>query len=93
VQPDQLDPVVDNTATSLHAATAWRWQATFTPPSAGTWQLKIFAVHQSSAQLFVDGLDTAGSPPDQPGRIWRGRRLWHEQLAELARPAADGKIP
>jgi len=58
---DQLDPVVDSTATSLPAATAWRWQATFTPPSAGTWQLKIFAVHQSSAQLFVDGLDTAAS--------------------------------
>jgi beta-glucosidase len=56
---DQLDPVVDRTATSLPAATAWRWQATFTAPSAGTWQLKIFAVHQSSAQLFVDGLDTA----------------------------------
>lgn len=58
---DQLDPVVDSTATSLPAATAWRWQATFTAPSAGTWQLKIFAVHQSSAQLFVDGLDTAAS--------------------------------
>jgi beta-glucosidase len=56
---DQLDPVVDNTATSLPAATAWRWQAMFTAPSAGAWQLKIFAVHQSSAQLFVDGLDTA----------------------------------
>ena len=55
---DQLDPVVDNTATSLPPATAWRWQATFTAPSAGTWQLKIFAVHQSSAQLFVDGFDT-----------------------------------
>ena len=58
---DQLDPVVDLTAASLPAATAWRWQATFTAPSAGTWQLKIFAVHQSSAQLFVDGLDTTAS--------------------------------
>jgi beta-glucosidase len=55
---DQLDPIIDDTATSLPAATAWRWRATFTAPSAGTWQLKIFAVHQSSAQLFVDGLDT-----------------------------------
>jgi beta-glucosidase len=58
---DQLDPVVDDTATSLPAGTAWRWQATFTAPSAGTWQLKIFAVHQSSAQLFVDGLDTTAN--------------------------------
>jgi beta-glucosidase len=57
--PDELDPVVDATATSLPAATAWRWQTTLTAPAAGTWQLKIFAVHQSSAQLFVDGLDTA----------------------------------
>jgi beta-glucosidase len=56
---DQLDPVVDATATSLPAATAWRWQATFSAPAAGSWQLKIFAVNQSSAQLFVDGLDTA----------------------------------
>lgn len=58
---DELDPVVDATATSLPAATAWRWQASFTAPAAGPWQLKIFAVHQSSAQLFVDGLDTAAS--------------------------------
>ena len=58
---DELDPVVDSTATSLPAATAWRWQTTFTAPAAGTWQLKIFAVHQSSAQLFVDGLDTAAN--------------------------------
>ena len=52
---DQLDPVVDYAAATLPAATAWRWQATFTAPSAGAWQLKIFAAHQTSAQLFVDG--------------------------------------
>jgi beta-glucosidase len=40
----------------LPAATAWRWQTSFTAPSAGAWQLKIFAVHQTTAQLFVDGL-------------------------------------
>jgi beta-glucosidase len=55
---DQLDPVVDYTATMLPPGTAWRWQATFTAPSAGPWQLKIFAVHQTTAQLFVDGLAT-----------------------------------
>ena len=55
---DQLDPSVDYAATTLPAATAWRWQGTFTAPSAGTWQLKIFAAHQSNAQLFVDGLAT-----------------------------------
>jgi beta-glucosidase len=53
---DQLDPVIDYAATSLPAATAWRWQTTLTAPSAGAWQLKIFAVHQTAAQLFVDGL-------------------------------------
>ena len=55
---DQLDPVIDYSATALPAATAWRWQGTFTAPSDGVWQLKIFAVHQASAQLFVDGLNT-----------------------------------
>ena len=53
---DQLDPVVDYAGTSLPPATAWRWQATLTAPSAGAWQLKIFAAHQTIAQLFVDGL-------------------------------------
>ena len=84
---DQLDPVVDDTATSLPAATAWRWQATFTAPSAGTWQLKIFAVHQSSAQLFVDGLDTATSRKINLGVYGAGggfgtsgRPSWHGLL-------------
>jgi len=53
---DRLDGIVDYTAATLPAATAWRWRATFTAPSDGTWQLKIFAMNQSSAQLFVDGL-------------------------------------
>ena len=56
---DQLDPTVEYIAATLPANTAWRWQATFTAPSAGTWQLKIFVVNQASAQLFVDGLATA----------------------------------
>lgn len=55
---DQLDPTIDYTAEALPAGTAWRWQATFTAPSAGGWQLKVFVVHQTSAQLFVDGLAT-----------------------------------
>ncbi len=54
--PDQLDPVVDYVATTLPAATAWRWQGTFTAPAEGAWQLKIFVKNQSSAQLYVDGL-------------------------------------
>jgi beta-glucosidase len=58
---DRLDPTVDYTAGSstLPAGTAWRWTTTFTAPSAGSWQLKIFVRNQSSAQLFVDGLATA----------------------------------
>jgi beta-glucosidase len=56
--PDRLDAVVDYAAKTLPAATAWRWQGTFTAPSSGAWQLKIFVAHQTSAQLFVDGLAT-----------------------------------
>jgi beta-glucosidase len=56
---DELDPTVDFVTATLPAGTAWRWQATFTAPAAGTWQLKIFAANQSSAQLFVDGLATS----------------------------------
>jgi beta-glucosidase len=58
--PDQLDPTVDYIgASTLPPATAWRWQGTFTAPSAGNWQLKVFVKNQTSAQLFVDGLATA----------------------------------
>ncbi len=57
--PDQLDPTIDYVgASTLPAATAWRWQGTFTAPSAGSWQLKIFVKSQTGAQLFVDGLAT-----------------------------------
>ena len=56
--PDQLDATVDYSNTTLPAGTAWRWQATFTAPTAGTYQLKIFVKDQNSAQLFVDGLAT-----------------------------------
>ena len=58
---DRVDPTVDYTTGSdtLGASTAWRWTTTFTAPSAGSWQLKIFVKNQSSAQLFVDGLTTA----------------------------------
>jgi beta-glucosidase len=54
--PDQLDPTVDYIIETLPAGTAWRWQGTFTAPSAGDWQLKIFVKDQNSAQLYVDGL-------------------------------------
>ena len=54
--PDQLDATVDYLNSPLPAGTAWRWQGTFTAPSAGSYQLKIFVKDQSSAQLFVDGL-------------------------------------
>ena len=55
---DRVDPTVDYTtgSSTLGASTAWRWTTTFTAPSAGSWQLKIFVKNQSSAQLFVDGL-------------------------------------
>ena len=56
--PDQLDATVNYVNTTLPAATAWRWQATFTAPTAGPYQLKIFVKDQNSAQLFVDGLAT-----------------------------------
>ncbi len=56
--PDQLDATVDYANATLPAGTAWRWQATFTAPSAGSYQLKIFVKDQNSAQLFVDGLAT-----------------------------------
>jgi beta-glucosidase len=55
--PDQLDATIDYVgANTLTANTAWRWQGTFTAPSAGDWQLKIFVKNQTSAQLFMDGL-------------------------------------
>jgi beta-glucosidase len=55
--PDRLDPMVDYVGgNALPASTAWRWQGTFTAPSEGPWQLKIFVKDQSGAQLFVDGL-------------------------------------
>lgn len=58
--PDQLDPTVDDVGSrTLPAGTAWRWQSTFTAPSAGSWQLKVFVAGQSSAQLFMDGLATS----------------------------------
>ena len=53
---DQLDATVNYVSTPLPAVTAWRWQATFTAPSAGSYQLKVFVKDQNSAQLFVDGL-------------------------------------
>ena len=53
--PDQLDATVDYMNTTLPANTAWRWQATITAPSAGSYQLKVFVKDQNSAQLFVDG--------------------------------------
>jgi len=56
--PDQLDATVDYVNTTLPAGTAWRWQATFTAPTTGSYQLKIFVKDQSSAQLFVDGFAT-----------------------------------
>jgi beta-glucosidase len=56
---DALDPTVDHVEATLPAGTAWRWQTTFTAPSAGSWQLKIFVANQSSAQLFMDGLAAA----------------------------------
>jgi beta-glucosidase len=59
--PDRVDTTVDYTtgSTTLPAGTAWRWTTTFTAPSAGSWQLKVFVKNQSSAQLFVDGLANA----------------------------------
>ncbi len=54
--PDQLDATVDYANTTLPASTAWRWQATFTAPTAGSYQLKVFVKDQNSAQLYVDGL-------------------------------------
>lgn len=58
--PDQVDPIVDYVGTGAFPAdTAWRWQGTFTAPSEGAWQLKIFVKDQSRAQLFVDGLTTS----------------------------------
>ena len=57
--PDQLDPLVNYTGSNaLPANTAWRWTGTFTAPSAGNWQLKVFVKNQTSAALFVDGLKT-----------------------------------
>jgi len=56
--PDQLDATVNYVNTTLPASTAWRWQATFTAPTAGSYQLKIFVKDQNSTQLFVDGLAT-----------------------------------
>ena len=55
---DQLDATVNYVSAPLPAGTAWRWQATFTAPTAGSYQLKIFVKDQQSAQLFVDGLAT-----------------------------------
>jgi beta-glucosidase len=56
---DQLDPTIDHVgADALPPSTAWRWQSTFTAPSSGQWQLKVFVANQSSAQLFMDGLAT-----------------------------------
>jgi len=55
---DELDPVVDATATRLPAATAWRWQATFTAPSAGAWEegrrLTLAAAASSPASTSVE---------------------------------------
>jgi beta-glucosidase len=60
--PDQLDAMVNYTgANALPANTAWRWTGTFTAPSDGSWQLKVFVSNQANSQLFVDGLTTSGS--------------------------------
>jgi beta-glucosidase len=57
--PDQLDQTVNYTGgNALPVNTAWRWTGTFTAPSAGNWQLKIFVKNQASAALLVDGLST-----------------------------------
>jgi len=84
--PDQLDPTVDDVgARALPANTAWRWQSTFTAPSAGSWQLKIFVANQSSAQLFMDGLATT---PDR--RINIGAFGVTGGIGGSAVPAWDG---
>lgn len=58
--PAQVDVTVDYTGSkTLPAGTGWRWTGTFTAPSAGTWQLKVWVKNQANAQLFVDGLATA----------------------------------
>ena len=61
--PDRVDPTVDYTGTNtLPANTAWRWSGRFTAPTnpgGMGWQLKVFVAHQTSSQLFVDGLTNA----------------------------------
>ncbi len=58
--PAQVDQTVDYTgAKTLPAGTGWRWTGTFTAPSAGSWQLKVWVKNQANAQLYVDGLTTA----------------------------------
>jgi beta-glucosidase len=59
--PDQLDPMLNYTGNNtLPPNTAWRWTGTFTAPSDGAWQLKIFVANQANSQLFVDGLTSSG---------------------------------
>ena len=61
--PDRVDATVDYTGTNtLPANTAWRWSGRFTAPAnpgGMGWQLKVFVAHQTSSQLFVDGLTNA----------------------------------